>query len=58
MRSRRLRRFRERAAAMLQSLGLVGTIAEGDAGPEDPESGGSEDEEVRPGRIYCLGWGG
>ncbi|NXW27321.1 DDX27 helicase, partial [Phaetusa simplex] len=26
-------------------LGLVGTIAEGDAGPEDPESGGSEDEE-------------
>ncbi|XP_050763406.1 probable ATP-dependent RNA helicase DDX27 [Gymnogyps californianus] len=30
---------------MLQSLGLVGTIAEGDAGPEDPESGGSEDEE-------------
>ncbi|KAM6341169.1 LOW QUALITY PROTEIN: putative ATP-dependent RNA helicase DDX27 [Alca torda] len=30
---------------MLQGLGLVGTIAEGDAGPEDPESGGSEDEE-------------
>ncbi|KAM9260444.1 putative ATP-dependent RNA helicase DDX27 isoform 2-T2 [Cariama cristata] len=30
---------------MLQSLGLVGTIAEGDVGPEDPESGGSEDEE-------------
>ncbi|NXY75824.1 DDX27 helicase, partial [Glareola pratincola] len=26
-------------------LGLVGTIAEGDAGPEDPESGDSEDEE-------------
>ncbi|NXS74419.1 DDX27 helicase, partial [Pandion haliaetus] len=38
-------------------LGLVGTIAEGDAGPEDPESGGSEDEEVGPGRIYCLGRG-
>ncbi|NXL61298.1 DDX27 helicase, partial [Chordeiles acutipennis] len=36
-------------------LGLVGTIAEGDAGPEDPESGGSEDEEVGPGRIDCLG---
>ncbi|NWS59311.1 DDX27 helicase, partial [Chunga burmeisteri] len=34
-------------------LGLVGTIAEGDVGPEDPESGGSEDEEVGPGRIYC-----
>ncbi|GAB0197303.1 probable ATP-dependent RNA helicase DDX27 [Grus japonensis] len=30
---------------MLQGLGLVGTIAEGDAGPEDPESGDSEDEE-------------
>lgn len=42
---------------MLQSLGLVGTIAEGDAGPEDPESGGSEDEEVGPGRICCLGRG-
>ncbi|NWT35635.1 DDX27 helicase, partial [Rissa tridactyla] len=38
-------------------LGLVGTIAEGDAGPEDPESGGSEDEEVGPGRICCLGRG-
>ncbi|NXE13785.1 DDX27 helicase, partial [Lophotis ruficrista] len=38
-------------------LGLVGTIAEGDAGPEDPESGGSEDEEVRPGRIHRLGRG-
>ncbi|XP_042740847.1 probable ATP-dependent RNA helicase DDX27 [Lagopus leucura] len=34
---------------MLRSLGLVGTIAEGDAGPEEPESGDSEDEEeVRP----------
>uniref|UniRef100_A0A8B9EK47 RNA helicase n=1 Tax=Anser cygnoides TaxID=8845 RepID=A0A8B9EK47_ANSCY len=30
---------------MLQSLGLVGTIAEGDEGPEDPESEDSEDEE-------------
>ncbi|NXT31011.1 DDX27 helicase, partial [Pelecanoides urinatrix] len=38
-------------------LGLVGTISEGDVGPEDPESGGSEDEEVGPGRIYCLGRG-
>ncbi|NXN33773.1 DDX27 helicase, partial [Nycticryphes semicollaris] len=36
-------------------LGLVGTIAEEDAGPEDPESGGSEDEEVGPGRICRLG---
>ncbi|XP_065547205.1 probable ATP-dependent RNA helicase DDX27 isoform X1 [Lathamus discolor] len=33
---------------MLQSLGLVGTIAEGDAGPQDPESGDSEDEEDLP----------
>lgn len=40
---------------MLRSLGLVGTIAEGDAGPEEPESGDSEDEEVRPGR-FTLGW--
>ncbi|NXS53097.1 DDX27 helicase, partial [Brachypteracias leptosomus] len=39
-------------------LGLVGTIAEEDVGPEDPESGDSEDEEVGPGRIYCLGRGG
>ncbi|NXY50558.1 DDX27 helicase, partial [Ceuthmochares aereus] len=31
-------------------LGLVGTIAEGDEGPEDPGSGGSEDEQVGPGR--------
>ncbi|NWH21493.1 DDX27 helicase, partial [Grus americana] len=38
-------------------LGLVGTIAEGDAGPEDPESGDSEDEEVRPGRVSWLGRG-
>ncbi|NWS74156.1 DDX27 helicase, partial [Crotophaga sulcirostris] len=30
-------------------LGLVGTIAEGDEGPEDPSSGGSEDEQVGPG---------
>ncbi|XP_059683091.1 probable ATP-dependent RNA helicase DDX27 isoform X2 [Gavia stellata] len=30
---------------MLRSLGLVGTIAEGDVGPEDQESGASEDEE-------------
>ncbi|NXG55464.1 DDX27 helicase, partial [Hemiprocne comata] len=36
-------------------LGLVGTIAEGDAGPEDPESGGSEDEQVGSGRVHCLG---
>ncbi|XP_009805747.2 probable ATP-dependent RNA helicase DDX27 isoform X1 [Gavia stellata] len=40
---------------MLRSLGLVGTIAEGDVGPEDQESGASEDEEVGPRRIYCLG---
>ncbi|NXI71355.1 DDX27 helicase, partial [Anseranas semipalmata] len=32
-------------------LGLVGTIAEGDEGPADPESGDSEDEEVGPGRV-------
>ncbi|NXG21566.1 DDX27 helicase, partial [Grallaria varia] len=30
-------------------LDLVGTIAEGDAGPEEPESEDSEDEEVGPG---------
>ncbi|KAM6248807.1 putative ATP-dependent RNA helicase DDX27 isoform 2-T2 [Porphyrio hochstetteri] len=30
---------------MLQSLGLVGTLTEADAGPEDPESGDSEDDE-------------
>ncbi|XP_068769063.1 probable ATP-dependent RNA helicase DDX27 isoform X2 [Struthio camelus] len=35
---------------MLQRLGLVGTIAEGDAAPEDPESGDSEDEQ-EPGRV-------
>lgn len=45
------------AAAMLQSLGLVGTIAEEDAGPQDPESGDSEEEEVGPGNISCLGRG-
>jgi len=39
---------------MLRSLGLVGTIAEGDVGPEDPESGSSEDEEVGLSRIDCL----
>ncbi|NXT28680.1 DDX27 helicase, partial [Syrrhaptes paradoxus] len=39
-------------------LGLVGTIAEGDAGPEDPESGGSEDEQVGPGRSLRLGRAG
>ncbi|NXL46121.1 DDX27 helicase, partial [Podilymbus podiceps] len=38
-------------------LGLVGTLAEGDVGPEDPESGDSEDEEVGLGKIYCLGRG-
>lgn len=42
---------------MLRSLGLVGTIAEGDVGPVDPESGSSEDEEVGPGGICCLGRG-
>ncbi|XP_050169772.1 probable ATP-dependent RNA helicase DDX27 [Myiozetetes cayanensis] len=31
--------------ATLQSLGLVGTLAEGDAGPEEPESDDSEDEQ-------------
>ncbi|XP_074013805.1 probable ATP-dependent RNA helicase DDX27 [Numenius arquata] len=36
---------------MLQSLGLVGTIAEGDAGPEDPESGASEDDDEEPRRA-------
>ncbi|KAM6112759.1 LOW QUALITY PROTEIN: putative ATP-dependent RNA helicase DDX27 [Pterocles gutturalis] len=43
---------------MLQSLGLVGTIAEGDAGPEEPGSGGSEDEQVGPGRSPCRGRAG
>ncbi|NXD67415.1 DDX27 helicase, partial [Eolophus roseicapillus] len=38
-------------------LGLVGTIAEGDVGPQDPESGDSEDEEVGLGNISCLGRG-
>ncbi|NWR35579.1 DDX27 helicase, partial [Tachuris rubrigastra] len=32
-------------------LGLVGTIAEGDAGPEEPESDDSEDEQVGPGGL-------
>ncbi|XP_035423120.1 LOW QUALITY PROTEIN: probable ATP-dependent RNA helicase DDX27 [Cygnus atratus] len=45
---------------MLQSLGLVGTIAEGDEGPEDPESEDSEDEEgprvaLGPGRRASAG---
>uniref|UniRef100_A0A8U8BFW7 RNA helicase n=1 Tax=Geospiza parvula TaxID=87175 RepID=A0A8U8BFW7_GEOPR len=35
--------------ATLESLGLVGTIAEGDVVPVDSESGDSEDEEVGPG---------
>ncbi|XP_025913675.1 probable ATP-dependent RNA helicase DDX27 isoform X1 [Apteryx rowi] len=39
---------------MLQSLGLVGTIAEGDAAPEDPESGDSEDEQ-EPSRVGLRG---
>lgn len=44
---------------MLQSLGLVGTIAEGDEGPEDPESEDSEDEEVSAGRTApAQGQGG
>lgn len=43
------------APDMLSSLGLVGTIAEGDEGPEERESGDSEDEEVGPGRL-TLGW--
>ncbi|NXA07944.1 DDX27 helicase, partial [Sapayoa aenigma] len=38
-------------------LGLVGTIAEEDPGPEDPESDDSEDEEVGPGRLECRGRG-
>ncbi|NXD84409.1 DDX27 helicase, partial [Halcyon senegalensis] len=38
-------------------LGLVGTIAEGDSGPEDPESAGSEDEEVGPGTLGRERWG-
>ncbi|OXB57613.1 hypothetical protein ASZ78_010575 [Callipepla squamata] len=48
MRSReatRCRAFRGVGADMLRSLGLVGTIEEGDEVPEEPESGGSEDEE-------------
>ncbi|XP_035200149.1 probable ATP-dependent RNA helicase DDX27 [Oxyura jamaicensis] len=45
---------------MLQSLGLVGTIAEGDEGPQDPESENSEDEEgprvaLGPGRRSSAG---
>ncbi|XP_025904106.1 probable ATP-dependent RNA helicase DDX27 isoform X1 [Nothoprocta perdicaria] len=39
---------------MLQSLGLVGTIAEGDTVPEDPESGDSEDDE-EPARVGPRG---
>ncbi|NWU70246.1 DDX27 helicase, partial [Pterocles burchelli] len=38
-------------------LGLVGTIAEGDAGPEEPESGGSEDEQVGAGQEPLPGPG-
>ncbi|NWY07925.1 DDX27 helicase, partial [Nothoprocta ornata] len=38
-------------------LGLVGTIAEGDAVPEDPESGDSEDDEVRGAERSCAGPG-
>lgn len=34
--------------ATLESLGLVGTITEGDVVPVDSESGDSEDEEVGP----------
>ncbi|OXB79284.1 UNVERIFIED_CONTAM: hypothetical protein H355_013205 [Colinus virginianus] len=48
MRSREATRFgafRGVGAGMLRSLGLVGTIEEGDEVPEEPESGGSEDEE-------------
>lgn len=40
------RGFRLGAMATLESLGLVGTIAEGDVVPVDSESGDSEDEEV------------
>ncbi|XP_062445025.1 probable ATP-dependent RNA helicase DDX27 isoform X1 [Rhea pennata] len=39
---------------MLQSLGLVGTIVEGDAAPEDPESEDSEDEQG-PSRVGLRG---
>ncbi|NWT00385.1 DDX27 helicase, partial [Mionectes macconnelli] len=38
-------------------LGLVGTIGEEDAGPEEPESDGSEDEQVGPGGLGARGSG-
>ncbi|XP_008170363.3 probable ATP-dependent RNA helicase DDX27 [Chrysemys picta bellii] len=38
------------ARAMLQGLGLVATLGDGDAAPEEPESGDSEDEEEPLGR--------
>ncbi|KAI1233362.1 hypothetical protein IHE44_0004534 [Lamprotornis superbus] len=43
--------------ATLESLGLVGTIAEGDVVPVDSESDDSEDEEVGPGRRGSRGPG-
>uniref|UniRef100_A0A8C8S0W7 Probable ATP-dependent RNA helicase DDX27 n=1 Tax=Pelusios castaneus TaxID=367368 RepID=A0A8C8S0W7_9SAUR len=43
----------ELSRVVLQGLGLVATLAEGDAGPEEPESGdsaGEEEPRVAPGR--------
>lgn len=43
--------------ATLESLGLVGTIAEGDVVPVDSESDESENEEVGPGSSGSRGPG-
>lgn len=50
--------FRLWAMATLESLGLVGTIAEGDVVPVDSESDDSEDEQVGSGRRGRRGRAG